>query len=123
MTNATSSYIEIDRAHWNQVLKNITQDYRGAHVKLEVIGPDLGYQVQTENRPFDGIAADNKDGESIVWISLTPPSLTHGVHGTRAIRWVPATSTAEAVVEIEASDGTRTILTLDSPERHALPEA
>ena len=37
-------------------------------VSVEVLGPDVGYQVETENRPFDGISTDIKDNEQVVWI-------------------------------------------------------
>lgn len=122
MSNATTSHVEIDRAQWNAILTTITRDYRGAHATLEVIGSSIGRQVPTENRPFEGISADTKDGESTVWIAFGPP-LTHGVHGVTAIRLVPTSVDMGLAVEVEASDGGRTILRLDNPQRHSLPAA
>jgi hypothetical protein len=49
---------------------DFTRENRGAHAVVEVLGPDVGYNVQTEDRPFDGIAADVKDGEDTVWITF-----------------------------------------------------
>ena len=47
-------------------LADFTRKNRGAHARLEVLGPDVGYQVETEDRPFDGIVPDLKDGEDAV---------------------------------------------------------
>jgi hypothetical protein len=76
---------------------NFTRENRGAHAVLKVLGEGAGRQVATEDRPFDGISADAKDGENTVWIAFgsTPDDLfTHGVHGaTRSAcarrRWIP----------------------------------
>ena len=70
-------------------LADFTRKNRGAHGRLEVLGLDVGYQVEIENRPFDGIVADVKDGEDAVWIifgSTPDQRLAHGVYGVTAIR-------------------------------------
>jgi hypothetical protein len=70
-------------------LADFTRKNRGAHARLEVLGPDVGYQVETENRPFDGIVPDVKDGEDAVWIifgSTPEQHLTHGLYGVTGIR-------------------------------------
>ena len=72
----------------------------------------------------DGLAADVKDGERSVWItfgSTLEEHLTHGVHNVRAIRMGPPPAHAAAVLEIEAQDGDRTLLTVSRPEAFALP--
>ena len=62
--------ITLARVLRNAFLADFTRNNRGAHARLEVLGPDVGYQVETDNRPFDGIAADENDGEDAVWITL-----------------------------------------------------
>jgi hypothetical protein len=119
---------EIPFTEWIPFLAAFTREYRGAHARLEVVGPDtdVGYQVETEDRPLDGISADTKDGERIVWISFaTSPEgeLTHGVQPARALRLLPPDESNLTVVEVEASDGTKTILELTRPEEYALPPA
>ena len=107
-------------------LSDFTRKNRGARARLEVLGPDLGYQVETENRPFDGIAADAKDGEDAVWITFgsTPDQhLTHGVYGVTAIRVRLASAVHGAAVLVEAQDGTKTLLELSRPEDYELPPA
>jgi hypothetical protein len=119
MGNAALRVEEISRDHWNAVLAAITRDYRGAHARLEVIGPDVGSQVQTDDRPFYGIAADVKDRECVIWIHFD--GLDHGVHSTNAIRMLSRIGEAGPVIEIEDNDGVKTILTLEPPEKHELP--
>jgi hypothetical protein len=121
MSNAALSFEQIGRDRWNAVLNAVTREYRGAHGRLEVIGSEVGYQVETENRPFDGIAADAKDGERIVWIHFG--DLDHGVHGVNVIHMAPHMSDGGTVIEVEDDDGVKTILTLSAPEAFELPPA
>ena len=107
-------------------LADFTRKNRGAHARLEVLGPNVGFQVETENRPFDGIVPDVKDGEDAVWIifgSTPDQHLTHGVHGVIAIRVRLASALHGAAVLVEAQDGTKTLLELSRPEDYELPPA
>ena len=118
--------IAIPRDRWAAFFAEFTRENRGAHAVVEVLGADVGYNVQTEDRPFDGIAADVKDGEDTIWITFGSESddhLTHGVHNVAAI-WVrpPAGLKGNAVL-IEAIDGGKTLLELSRPEDYALPPA
>jgi hypothetical protein len=116
----------VDRAQWIDYFARFTRDYRGAHARLEVLGPDVGYQVETDDRPFDGIGTDVKDGEDAVWItfgSTLEDHLTHGIQNVSAIRVRPPTGRAGPAVLIEAQDGTKTLLELSRPEDYALPPA
>jgi hypothetical protein len=91
---------------------------------LEVIGSDVGYQVETHNRPFDGVSADIKDGEDTVWIifGATPEEHhAHGVDGATVIRLLAPGEHAGAVLEVETRGGTKTLLMLSRPEDYALP--
>jgi hypothetical protein len=116
--------ITISRDQWIPFLADFTRENRGAHARVDVLGPDVGYQVETENRPFDGIAADTKDGEDAVWItfgSSPDQHLTHGVRGVTLIRTRPPVGLHGAAVLIEARDGTKTLLELTRPEDYELP--
>jgi Family of unknown function (DUF5335) len=107
-------------------LADFTRNNRGAHARLEVLGPDVGYQVETANRPFDGIVPNAKDGEDAVWIifgSTPDQHLTHGVHGVTAIRVRLASAVHGAAVLVEAQDGTKTLLEFSRPEDYELPPA
>jgi hypothetical protein len=115
---------EIRKDQWIPFLAAFTRENRGAHARVEVLGPDIGSQVETDNRPFDGISTDVKDGEHAVWItfgSTRADHVAHGVQNVAAIRVRPPVSDFGAVVEIVAQGGTRTILELSRPEAYELP--
>jgi hypothetical protein len=117
---------DIPANDWIPFLANFTRENRGAHAVLEVLGEVVGRQVATEDRPFDGISADAKDGENTVWIAFgsgPDDHFTHGVHGATAIRVRPATADSGAAIEADARDGTTTLLILSRPEEYALPAA
>ncbi|HXA65148.1 MAG TPA: DUF5335 family protein [Bryobacteraceae bacterium] len=114
----------LDRAQWITFLAQFTRENRGAHARLDVLGPGVGYQVETEDRPFDGIGADVKDGEDTVWIyfgSTPDDHLAHSIQNATAIRVRPPVGRMGAAVLIEAQDGTKTLLELSRPEDYALP--
>src|SRR5690348_7574076 len=95
---------EIRPDQWIPFFAEFTQEYRGAHARVDVFGPDVGYQVETDDRPFDGIAADIKDGARSVWISFgTTPAdhLTHGIHEVSAVRLLLPAGPAGPALEIE----------------------
>jgi hypothetical protein len=117
--------LDIPRNQWVPALAEFTRENRGAHGRLEVLGADdIPRVVEVENRPFDGISADTKDGEDTVWIMFgaTPDDrLNHSVQGVTAIRLRPAAPPTGSAVEIDANDGTQTLLLLSLPEDYALP--
>ena len=117
---------EIAPEQWIAFFAEFTRQHRGAHARLEVLGTGVGYQVETEGRPFDGVSTDVKDGERAVWITFgsTPDDhLAHGVHNVTVARVLPPIGQSGAVLEVEARDGTRTVLELTRPEAYALPPA
>ena len=115
---------DLAREEWNAFLARLTRDNRGAHAELEVLGLDVGHYVALEDRPFDGIAADVKDGEDIVWMMFGQDSedrLTHGIQQVTAIRVRPPVGASGTALEVESKDGTRTLLELSWPEAYELP--
>jgi len=125
-TKTNTANVVIEPAEWNAFFTRFTRDYRGAHATLEVLGADIGDQVMTEDRPFDGVAADFKDNERSVWITFgygsTPEDhLTHGVHKVTAVRAGPPPPHAAAILEFESQDGIRTLLTVSHPGEYELP--
>jgi Family of unknown function (DUF5335) len=115
---------DIAKDQWTTFLAEFTRENRGTHARVEVLGPDIGDQVQTDDRPFDGISADTKDGEDAVWItfgSTTQDHLTHGVQNVKAIRVRQAAGQSGTALQIVTEDGTTTLLELSQPEAYTLP--
>ena len=67
---------DVAQDRWTPFLAEFTRENRGAHARLTIIGvnTEVGVRVETENRPFDGVSADLKDGEAV--------NSTHGVYDT-----------------------------------------
>jgi hypothetical protein len=108
---------EIFQDQWIPFLAEFTRENRGAHARLTIIGAeaDVGAQVETENRPFDGVSADVKDRERTVWITFGTSAedhMTHGVHGATAIRTLPPAGGSGPVLEVESADGAKTLVEL-----------
>src|ERR1700704_5883753 len=123
---ATRETLELEKNQWLAFLAEFTRQNRGAHARLEVLGDEIGYQVENENHIFEGISVDVKDGEKNVWITLGSTPADHHAHGIQnvtVIRVLPQTESAGAVVEVEAQDGSKTLLELTRPEDYALPPA
>jgi len=115
--------LTVKRDDWLPFLADFTRTNRGAHATLEILDDSMGRFVELENRPFDGVAADAKDGESNVWISFggTPSDhLAHCVRNVTVIRAVAADTEHGAAMEFEAGGG-RTLLVVTRPEVFALP--
>jgi hypothetical protein len=116
----------IPKDEWILFLADFTQRNRGAHARLEIIGNETGYLVETENRPFDGVSADVKDGEDTVWISFgasADDSLAHGVQRVVTLYALRGADGSGEVLAGESRDGSRTVLYLSSPADFALPAA
>jgi hypothetical protein len=116
---------EIHPAEWNAFSVEFTRQYRGAHARLEIVGPDtdIGYQVEVENQPFDGVAADTRGHERTVWMTFSPRSSHHVAHGIRnaaKVRILDRGQHAGPVLEVESDDGTQSILELSKPFQYAL---
>jgi hypothetical protein len=61
---------EIPKSEWTQFFAELTRENRGAHATVEVTGRDIGDQMQVADEPLDGVAADDKDSESRIWVTL-----------------------------------------------------
>lgn len=117
---------DIRREEWNEFLADFTRANRGAHAELEVLGLGGGRYVPTEDRPFDGMAADLKGGENIVWMYFgqdPDDRLTHSIQQATAIRVRFPEGGSGYAVEVDAQDGTRTLLELSLPQAFELPPA
>jgi Family of unknown function (DUF5335) len=117
---------EIPADQWIVFLAEFTRENRGAHARLEIVGADCdtGYQVETDHRLFAGVSADVKDRGRTVWVffgGTGDDHITHGVYPARTIHVVPANEAAGPILEIEAENGTKTILTLTKPGEFSLP--
>ena len=105
--------VEVPRREWARRLNEFTAIHEGWLISLEVLGADLGAQPEVENLPLLGVSADRADHDGAVAVSVgrTPNEhFTHLIHAVTRI-WIERTDEgADAALQIESADGTRTIL-------------
>jgi hypothetical protein len=114
--------IEIPREAWVQHLDEFTTIHEGWLVSLDVLGPDLGAQPELHNLPLLGVSADRIDHDGTIAISVARSAtehFTHVVHGVTRIQVGQTDDGADAALQIESGDGTRTIMRFRAT---ALPE-
>jgi hypothetical protein len=114
---------EIQRDEWKTFLDTFSRQHEGWLATLEVLGPDIGAQQEAGDLPLEGITATSSDGKSqAIAISLgkTPEDhVTHTITEPTRI-WLEQTPQgANAALEIESNDNTKTLLRF----RSALPAA
>jgi hypothetical protein len=105
---------EIPRDKWAPFLNGFSQQHEGWLVTLEVFSPDIGAQQQAKELPLEGITiASGEDEPETIAISVgrnPADHITHTVDSPAHI-WLQRTSAgANAALEIESEDATRTLL-------------
>ena len=103
---------EIPRDGWDQFFNRFSQDHETQFVALEVMGRDIGAQVEGRSLLLSGISPGDSDRESIAlsFDSLDGEHLTHMVNKPTHV-WVQrAADNTDEALEIEAADGTKTLV-------------
>jgi hypothetical protein len=106
---------EIPRDAWTGTFNAFTAMHEGWLVSLEVLNAGIGAQMEIENLPLVGVTAGTIDGDPEVTISAGNAADRHISHTIRGARHVYIERTdqgADAAVQIESDDETRTILRL-----------
>ena len=105
--------IEIARADWAARLNEFTAVHEGWLVSIDVLSADLGAQPQIDNLPLLGVSADRIDHDGSVAVSVARPNgahFTHVIHEVQRIYFEQTNDGAEAGLQIESGDGTKTIV-------------
>ena len=105
--------VEIPRETWVEQLNEFTAIHEGWLVSLDVLGPEIGAQPEIINLPLLGVSADRADHDRAIAVSVmlsATEHFTHTIHGVTRINIERADDGADAELEIESADGTRTIL-------------
>ena len=106
---------EIPSKEWSRSLDSFSRDHVGWIATLEVMGDDLGDQVEAESLPFAGVSAD--PDRRTVWVALARSAgdhITHSIDHVSHLRIVDGESSPS--IQIEAEDGGQTLLRLTRTE-------
>ena len=113
---------EIPSYEWARFFDEFSRLHRGWLVTVELLGPEIGDQVQARNLPLDGITVDpNEVGEDQITIiagNRSDSRISHTITAPSRVWIKQSDEGADEAVEIEAFDGA-TLLRFRST---ALPE-
>ena len=86
--------------------------------KVEVLKSDLGDQVLTEGLPFNGITVEKRGVNITIDISVgenTDAFFTHLIKDPASVEFVAAFGSHGDIVNIEETDGTKTLIQFIEP--------
>lgn len=119
-TNAMQTH-ELLPTRWIQALDAFSATHEGRPVSMEVLGPDIGAQPEIESLPLLGVSADRSAVDATLTITAAGAAesghVTRIVHGVTRVYLERTDGGDDAALEVEAADGTRTILRLGVPAR------
>ena len=103
---------EIPRDTWNRFFRRFSEDHETQLVAVEVMGRDIGAQVEGRSLLLSAISPSDPDAGALAltFDSVDGEHLTHMVN--RPVRvWVQrAADHTDEALEIESADGTRTLI-------------
>src|ERR1041384_4763530 len=110
---------EIPRREWRGFLDSFSRQHEGWLATLEVLGVDVGAQEEARELPLAGVSLSSGGDETeAISIDLgTKPDerISHAISEPTAV-WLEQTEEgANAALEIEVADGTKTLLRFRSP--------
>jgi hypothetical protein len=113
-TSANMATREIPREEWIRFFDDFSKQHQGWIVSLEVLGSDIGDQEEAAGLPLVGISADAKGGENRIVIIVggrVDDDVTRIIEAPKRVWLKPPQSVADEAVEVEAGDGTKTLVT------------
>ena len=109
---------QIPRETWRTFFKNLGQKQEGWEVCLEVLGPDIGDQVEERHMFLTGLTAELSDGahrpdKIVMMFGGTPAQhLTHIVTEPTDVALQLTDLGIDSVLQIKSADGTTNLLHL-----------
>src|SRR6266550_677611 len=110
---------EIPRREWTRFFDSFSRQHEGWLATLEIFGPEIGAQEEARELPLEGIsiASGTSEPETIaISIGKSPADhLSHTIVKPAHV-WLEQTDEgANAALEIESQDETKTLLRFRSP--------
>lgn len=102
---------EIPRSDWSDFFDSFSREHAGWLLTMEVMGNDVGAQVEARELPLVGVSADPR--ENTIWVALgkePDDHITHGVHKVTHVRLEQTDEGADQALQIESEAGVTTLL-------------
>ena len=109
---------EIPKNEWTAFLNRFTSRHQGWLVNLEVLGPDIGAQVEGTGLVLEGLTDEYNEmhGNTIMIMAGDKPGdhVTHSIRRPTEITLEKTGTGEEVALLIKAEDGTTTLLIFPS---------
>lgn len=106
---------EIERAEWSKFFDNFSRKQQGWEVTLEVLGADIGDQIEQRRMFLTGVTAETSDEGDKIEIMMggnRSGHLTHIISAPTQVHLQVTDDDVYAALQIKAADGTSTLLHL-----------
>ena len=103
-------------------MDGFSRQHEGWLVTVEVLGSEVGAQVEAQGLPLRGVTAELKGGEDTISITIggkDAERVTHTITRPTHVRIEQAENGADMALQIESADGVATLVRFRSP---MLPE-
>ncbi|HET9712796.1 MAG TPA: DUF5335 family protein [Pyrinomonadaceae bacterium] len=114
---------QIPKTEWPLFLENFSRRHEGWLVKLEILNPEIGAQVEATGLVLEGLTGERDDvtGNTItIMVGNTPDDhLTHSISHPTEVSLERTDGGADAALSIKSVDGTTALLSFRSA---VLPE-
>jgi Family of unknown function (DUF5335) len=104
---------EIPRTEWNDFFSRFSDQHDDEAVEVEMIGPDIGAQIEGRELRLRGISPGQDETESDLALELDSVDgehLTHMIPKATHVWLQQAPDETDEALEIESADGTKTLV-------------
>jgi len=115
---------EIPREAWDKFFARFSEDHETQFVAVEVMGAEVGAQIEGRSLLLSSISRADKNHESLAlsFDSLDGEHLTHLVNKPTHIWLQRAPNNTDESLEIESADGTKTLVRFSPYEQGSRSE-
>ena len=110
---------EIPRYDWVSFFDSLTHLHNDEPVRIEVLRPDIGAQLEVNDLPLDGITAEMKGPSASITIAAgSDPErhISHVISAPVSVRVARGISGEDETLEIVDADRTVTLVYFDAPK-------
>ena len=105
---------EIPRDEWTEFFDGFSRQHEGWLVTVEVLGSEIGAQIEVRELRLEGITAEVKDddeGAISIMVGETPDDhITHVITAPSHVRLEQTQEGADQALQIESASGATTLL-------------
>lgn len=110
---------EINRSEWPSFFNSFSRAHEGWLATLEILGPDIGAQIEEHELAFEGITDESNESQGNTIMIMTggkvDDHVTHTINRPTAVSLEQTDDGADAALAIKSEDGVTALLKFRSP--------